>query len=134
MLLRLHDKYKTWFPPGGHIELDEDPVEAAVREVKEEVGLDVVLVGEALPPGDDSERELLVPRFVNRHRINEAHEHISFAYFATSATREVTQGETEVSDHIKWFTRAELDDPAYGIIERVKKYAKAALDATRATG
>lgn len=45
VLLRKHDKYKMWLPPGGHIELDEDPSEAAIREAKEEVGLDVTLSG-----------------------------------------------------------------------------------------
>jgi 8-oxo-dGTP pyrophosphatase MutT (NUDIX family) len=39
VLLRLHDKYKFWASVGGHIELHEDPNEAAVREAKEEVGL-----------------------------------------------------------------------------------------------
>ena len=37
VLLRHHDKYDMWLPVGGHIELGEDPNEAAVREVKEEV-------------------------------------------------------------------------------------------------
>ena len=45
VLLRMHDKYKKWMSVGGHIELHEDPVEAAHREVKEEVGLDIELVG-----------------------------------------------------------------------------------------
>jgi ADP-ribose pyrophosphatase YjhB (NUDIX family) len=43
VLLRKHDKYNLWLCVGGHIELDEDPNEAALREVKEEVGLDVTL-------------------------------------------------------------------------------------------
>lgn len=128
VLLRLHDKYKTWFPPGGHVELDEDPEEAAVREVKEEVGLTVELYGERAPTYDDGEKEVLVPRFINRHRINDAHEHVSFAYFAVSDARDTVQGETEVSDHIRWFTREELADPAYAVLDRVQHYARAALD------
>lgn len=39
--MRRHDKYKIWLGVGGHIELDEDPNQAALREVKEEVGLAV---------------------------------------------------------------------------------------------
>jgi 8-oxo-dGTP pyrophosphatase MutT (NUDIX family) len=129
VLLRMHDKHKMWLSPGGHIELDEDPTQAAVREAKEEVGLDVTLVGEVAANEDDGEKELLVPRFLNRHKINDTHEHISFVYFGTSDSRNVTQGETEVSENIKWFTRVELDDSQYGITERIKMYAKAALDA-----
>ncbi|MBU2220889.1 NUDIX domain-containing protein [Patescibacteria group bacterium] len=129
VLLRLHEKYHTWFPPGGHVELDEDPEEAALREVQEEVGLSVTLVGERAPTYDDNEKEVLVPRFINRHAINDTHEHISFVYFAKADTREFVQGETEVSDHIRWFTREELADPTYGVLERVQHYARAALDA-----
>jgi 8-oxo-dGTP pyrophosphatase MutT (NUDIX family) len=129
VLLRMHDKHKMWLSPGGHIELDEDPTQAAVREAKEEVGLDVTLVGEVAANEDDGEKELLVPRFLNRHKINDTHEHISFVYCGTSDSRNVTQGETEVSENIKWFTRVELDDSQYGITERIKMYAKAALDA-----
>lgn len=33
VLLRKHDKYKIWLSVGGHIELDEDPNQAALREV-----------------------------------------------------------------------------------------------------
>ena len=40
VLLRKHDKYGMWLSVGGHIELDEDSNQAALREVKEEVGLE----------------------------------------------------------------------------------------------
>ncbi len=32
--LRKHDKYNIWLSVGGHIEPDEDPNQAAIREVK----------------------------------------------------------------------------------------------------
>ena len=51
VLLRMHDKYNMWLAPGGHVELDEDFAEAAVREAKEETGLDIRLLGqENYPP------------------------------------------------------------------------------------
>ena len=37
--LHWHPKVKAWLPPGGHIEENEDPVQAALREVHEETGL-----------------------------------------------------------------------------------------------
>ncbi len=129
VLLRMHDKYHTYFPPGGHVELDEDFSEAALREVKEEVGLDVTLIGETPAVISSDEREVMVPRFINRHRINESHEHISFEYFGTSDTRDVVPGEGESTEGIRWFTWEELDDPQYDIQPRVRDYAKAALKA-----
>lgn len=47
-LLLWHEKLRMWLPPGGHCELNEDPVQAAVREAHEESGLRV----EVIPPAD----------------------------------------------------------------------------------
>lgn len=43
-LLVWHEKQRTWFPPGGHVEPNEDPVQAAVREALEETGLEVEVI------------------------------------------------------------------------------------------
>ena len=53
VLLHLHRKLGMWLPPGGHIEKDELPDEAAVREVLEETGVKVELVGEKRADVDD---------------------------------------------------------------------------------
>lgn len=41
VLLIYHPKLQKWLPPGGHLEANETPSEAARREVKEETGLDI---------------------------------------------------------------------------------------------
>ena len=46
VLLAFHKKLGVWLYPGGHIEDNETPHEAVVREVKEETGLDVEVIGE----------------------------------------------------------------------------------------
>jgi hypothetical protein len=66
---------------------------------------------------------------MNRHKINDTHEHIVLIYFARSKSTEIQQGSTEISDDIRWLTAKELDDPALGISDRVKYYAHAALKA-----
>ena len=43
-LLHWHAKNQMWLPPGGHVEADEDPIEAAHREVLEETGLTVLVL------------------------------------------------------------------------------------------
>ncbi|MCK5538907.1 MAG: NUDIX domain-containing protein, partial [Bacteroidales bacterium] len=42
-LLHMHKKLGFWLPVGGHIDRDELPHVAALREAKEESGLDVEL-------------------------------------------------------------------------------------------
>ncbi len=130
VLLRQHDKYKKWLSVGGHIELDEDPNQAAIREVKEEVGLDVTLCHEqdcSLTEGHGY-RELIPPYFMNIHKINDTHQHVTFVFFGVSETDQLVLSETEKSDGCKWFTCEELDHPQYGISEAIKKYAKTALE------
>ena len=43
ILLVDHRNAQLWLPAGGHVELDEDPRRTVVRELKEELGLDVAL-------------------------------------------------------------------------------------------
>lgn len=132
VLLRKHDKYKIWLSVGGHVELNEDPNQTAIREVKEEVGLDIRIVGVIPNPGKSKDyKELVPPIFLNRHRISDTHEHVTMTYFAVSKDNKIIQGENEISDQLHWFTKEELDDPSYEIRDHIKYYAKAALDAER---
>ena len=77
-----HRKLDKWLPLGGHIELDEDPEQAALREAREESGLEVELLGERPPTTSPGTRALIAPRFLDIHRINETHEHIGLIYWA----------------------------------------------------
>ncbi len=131
VLLRMHDKYNIWLPVGGHIELDEDPNQAVIREAKEESGMDVELLDRREFRKDREDyQELIAPMFLNRHRITENHEHIGFVYFGRSKTRELQIPETEENKKAscRWFTREELDRNEEGIREDVAWYAKRALE------
>lgn len=44
VLLIEHAKLGWWMPPGGHLDLDEDPVQAVLREVREETGLECEII------------------------------------------------------------------------------------------
>ena len=43
--LHWHPKVQAWLPPGGHIDQNEDPVQAVLREIVEETGLSTEVVG-----------------------------------------------------------------------------------------
>lgn len=128
VLLRRHDKHDIWLSVGGHIELDEDPNQAAIREVKQEVGLDIELVGDVPQFEEEGYTELIPPRFLNRHPINPTHEHVTQTYFARSQTDKINPSETEVSRELKWFTRKELKDNQYSIKDSIIFYALSALE------
>ncbi len=133
VLLRMHEKYHMWLAVGGHIELDEDPLEALMREVKEEVGLEIEIVlspdtiVQAFYPHDPTFKWLIPPRFINRHRISDTHDHISLYYIVTSQSREIAPAPGEPIVECHWFSPDELDDPSYAIWPHMRFYAKHAL-------
>jgi 8-oxo-dGTP pyrophosphatase MutT (NUDIX family) len=43
-LLLWHHRLAMWLPPGGHLEVNEDPVEGATREALEETGHEVAVI------------------------------------------------------------------------------------------
>lgn len=133
VLLRLHEKYSIWLPPGGHVELDETPEDAALREVKEEVGLDVELWRGNIAAIErdlslSEYRELVPPVYMNQHRISDEHHHIVLMYFATTRTDEVREPEShEKSGGCTWLTREELEQHPE-VDESTKYYGVKALE------
>jgi len=128
VLLHMHKKLHRWFPPGGHIELDEDPNEAALREAKEETGLEVELAGEERRYDTPfAPRDLIMPRFLNRHYFDEAHahEHVDMAFFAHTKSADARHEIKGMA--IRWFAAEELSDPQYAIGSDVQTHAHAAL-------
>jgi len=129
VLFRFHDKYNIWLSVGGHIELDEDPNQAALREVKEEVGLDVVLHDKLRPFVWDAEnyKELIPPYFMNIHKVSDTHRHVTLNYFATADSDQVVESSHDKSGKWKWMTKEEIEsDPE--IHQMKKAYALKALE------
>ncbi len=131
VLLRMHDKYNVWLAPGGHVDPGESPDEAAIREAKEEVGLNVMLVGDTpeIEQTDSGYQALVPPRFMDVHPITDTHKHVSLVFFARSDTHEVIPEHTsDRSDDWHWFTREELEENDYGIKPAIVHYACIALE------
>lgn len=132
VLIRLHDKYNLRTCPWGHVELDENPNEAAVREAKEETGLDVVLYSKHQKyfGQNAGQKELIPPVFMNIHRIwNTNHQHIWLVYFASAVTDRVDPGLDSDASHVrKWMSKEDIETADY-LLDHVKVYARAALEA-----
>lgn len=127
VLLIHHRKLNKWLPLGGHIELDEDPEQAALREAREESGFEVELMGERPPTTEPGTRALLAPRFLDIHRINETHEHIGMIYWARPRDGRMTLASEEHHD-IRWCTAADLETLQPPMTNAVKWYCRKAIE------
>ena len=122
-----HRKLERWLPLGGHVELDEDPEQAALREAREESGLEVELIGERPPTTSPGTRALIAPRFLDIHRINDTHEHIGMIYWARPRNGKLALAEAEHHD-IRWCSAAELGRLSPPMSAAVKWYCRKAID------
>ena len=127
ILLIHHRKLDKWLPLGGHIELDEDPEQAALREAREESGLEVELLGERPPTTGPGTRALIAPRFLDIHRITSEHEHIGLIYWARPRNGTVSLAAAEHHD-IRWCSATELDQLQPPMDGAVKWYCRKALE------
>lgn len=119
VLLHKHKKYGFWLGIGGHMEKDENPVETVVREVKEETGLEIDLIGDKLFKVDDVE-ELVRPAAILEEHLppykNEpAHYHIDLIYFAICKNPK----KIKMKEEFNWFSKKDLQKL---ILEKEVKY------------
>ena len=126
VLLIYHRELDKWLPIGGHIELDEDPEQALFREVKEECGLEIEVLGEKPSIRSEGTKFLYSPIFLDIHKISKTHKHIGLYYFAKAKTDKVVLNKKE-HKKIRWFSKEELDNPKFNLDEAVKFYAREAL-------
>jgi 8-oxo-dGTP pyrophosphatase MutT (NUDIX family) len=143
--LHWHPRLQRWLPPGGHIEADEDPVQAVLREVAEETGLAVEIVG-ALPFAYAHPPQLAVPAAMAVYDIPRdgslpgPHQHIDLIYFTRPLDPAPALPEDE--DCWAWVDEATLQRrPAVfeargrrgEVAEDVRELALAAIAAVRDT-
>lgn len=108
VLMVLHHKLQLWLSPGGHIELNETPLQALYREIEEETGLTKDQLTLITPYTDnllftrDEGRNSTepIPFDIDIHPLgDEGHRHIDFGYILRSDTDEVRL-EVEAADRI----------------------------------
>ena len=118
-LLHEHEKLDMWLPPGGHVDRDELPHEAALRECYEETGLTPELVADSGGLESETARSLPEPHQFLLEDINVndgevGHQHIDHVYYARSESRTVDPaGDDETpAEAWEWFTADDLESRA----------------------
>jgi 8-oxo-dGTP pyrophosphatase MutT (NUDIX family) len=104
-----------WAVPAGHVEDGESALEAALREVREEVGV-TVTPGDLLP---------LCAMHRTQRNGNPIDERVDFFFTASVWTGEPRLLETDKAAGLDWFDLAALPDP-------VVPHEQVVLDALRA--
>jgi 8-oxo-dGTP diphosphatase len=87
-VLLWHQRLQMWVPPGGHLEADEDPVSAVLREIREETGLtaEVLPLGQTFPfsyPGQIAPPYTIL--LEDSPESGETHKHMDLIYFCRPA-------------------------------------------------
>jgi 8-oxo-dGTP pyrophosphatase MutT (NUDIX family) len=110
VLLIYHPKLHKWLPPGGHIEENETPSEAAIREVKEETNLAFEFI---------MQRNLLIDRWnaksiecpflclleeIPAYKEIPAHQHVDLIFIGKPI-----EGSLQSPFNAKWFFLNELE-------------------------
>ncbi len=127
ILLIHHRNLDKWLPLGGHIELDEDPEAAALREAREESGLEVELLGERPPTTGAGTQALIAPRFLDIHRITDTHRHIGMMYWAIPKNGQLTLAAAE-HHAIRWCSPAQLSSLQPALSDAVGWYCRRAIE------
>jgi 8-oxo-dGTP pyrophosphatase MutT (NUDIX family) len=109
VLLIHHKKHGTWLQPGGHVEPEENPVECALREAREETGIDLspwlkrgpkIDTYAYLLPLPDYTAEYLIPP----HKDEPEHFHVDWLYMVLVPEELELALEARSSHEIGWFT------------------------------
>lgn len=126
VLLHKHKKLNLILPPGGHIDRDELPHEAAIREAKEETGLEIELLNPQHDIKFSDSTELNRGFHLNLHNINEFHQHVDFVFYAKALTTELKPQPGE-SKEFTWFSEEEIRESTF-LNENTKFYALEAIE------
>jgi 8-oxo-dGTP pyrophosphatase MutT (NUDIX family) len=134
--LHEHERLGMWLPPGGHIDRDELPHEAALREAREETGLEVQLVAETGELESETTTSLPEPQHflledIDVHEDGRVgHRHVDFVFYGHAASRDINpDGHDEADPDLwEWFTPADLRERADELADDVVEAGLRAIE------
>src|SRR3989338_5404511 len=111
VLLIHHKKLDLWLPVGGHIKENETPNDALLREIKEEIGIDVEIVNNNYFNNNGNVRKnLAVPFNVNVHSAGD-HDHCCFFYVCKTVNGNKLKINRDELKNFEWLAKDQLNKP-----------------------
>lgn len=121
VLMIHHNIYNSWSWTGGHTDGEKDFLEVAIREAKEETGIQRVKV---LGEGIFSLDVLPVPAHVKKGTYISAHLHLSVAYLLEADECEFLTIKPDENSGVQWIKIEELDHYVDNEPDMLKLYKK----------
>jgi ADP-ribose pyrophosphatase YjhB (NUDIX family) len=112
ILMVKHKKLRVWLPPGGHIEENELPDKAVLREILEETGIKATIISNKRNinlTNNSLCEELETPFIILLEDIegDEKHKHIDLIYLCT-AIEETLKPNNNENNEVGWFSYKEI--------------------------
>ncbi len=112
VVMRADGEFAFWLTPGGEIEAGETPAEAAARELREELGLEVEVVGPVYTEATQFEHQ------------GEMRDNLDFVFTARCAVeapvlRGITAEEIAIMKQIRWWSAEEIVAAVAGRGEKI---------------
>lgn len=134
LLMVFHKKLHRWLPPGGHVEENEYPADAVLREVREETGVNAEhVLGHSLDLNLTGVTDVQLPtpltmsaQLIPENARDKEHIHIDMMFELVAASLERTSADQREVAEVRWFTRQEvLLEPE--TFDAVRTYARERL-------
>ena len=109
VLLIHHKKLNLWLPIGGHINKNENPDQALLREIKEEININIVILNKSdISLKGNVKCNLATPFYVNIHSVGN-HNHCCLFYVCRAINIEQLKIKNELKN-FGWFTKDDLNE------------------------
>jgi 8-oxo-dGTP pyrophosphatase MutT (NUDIX family) len=129
VFLAHHKKFDKWTPPGGHIEDNETPDQALVREWREELGLDINVLPahESAFEGDANATPIPMPFHIDLEREGFDVPHIGYFFYVKLKNNDQTINILKNEIHnVGWFSKSDLS--GLNTFDQVRALAEYAIN------